>query len=129
MLCGVIAGVGNASNQYANYRIERKAQMSSKVNKDETDHSGTTSKKTITSSNGKVASECSFNEYVDYKSIAVSSLTALTFAPLSIGASKVASATFGGCKAKDAWDFTSQLIANFATGGNVSALQSCVELF
>lgn len=87
-------------------------------------------KQTPKSSNGKIASECnSFSQYVDDKSIAVSSITAMVFAPASIGANYVVNSAFIGCETTGVTRFVSQFAANFALGGNISILQSIIDLF
>ena len=115
-LCGVISATGNVVNQYANYRKEKNSNSNTEKAKDK--------------ANAKSASECkNFAEYVDVKSIAVSSIAAMTFAPLSIGANKVVNIAFEGVETSGLSGFTSQLIANSAMGGSVSILQSMIDLF
>ena len=114
-LCGVAAGVGNAVNQYANYRIEKKAYSKSKTSSRK---SANNNIKTPRSSNGKLASECeSFADYVDIKSIAVSSATAMMFAPASIGANYVVNSAFAGVETVGVTGFVAQFAANFVMGG------------
>ena len=129
-LCGVAAGVGNVVNQYANYKIEKKAQTQNKKSTSNSQKSNFTNKKTTTSSNRKVASECnSFADYVDVKSIAISSVTAMVFAPVSIGANYVVNSAFTGVETAGAVGFVAQFAANFAMGGNISILQSIIDIF
>ena len=130
VLCGVAAGLGNAVNQYANYKIEKKHQTQSKNTTSTFRSSNTNSKYTPTSSNGKLASECnSFVDYVDVKSIAISSITAMVLAPVSIGANYVVNSAFVGVETAGATGFAAQFIANFSVGGNISILQSIIDLF
>lgn len=44
-LCGVAAGVGNVVNQYANYKIEKKAQTRNKKSTSNSQKSNSTGKK------------------------------------------------------------------------------------
>lgn len=53
----------------------------------------------------------------------------MLFAPISVGANCVVNSAFTGCEVAGATGFTSQLIANFAMGGNVAILQSIIDLF
>ena len=85
--------------------------------------------KTPTSSNGKLASECAdFGEYVDYTSIAISSATAMVFAPLSISASNMVNKAFEGVNISGVSEFIAKFAANFVTGGNISMVQSTIDL-
>ena len=129
-LCGVAAGVGNAINQYANYKIEKKIQTQSKKTSKISRNNNSSDKKASTSSNGKLASECNnFVDYVDVKSIAISSVTAMVFAPASIGANFVVNSAFSGVGTAGATGFIAQFAVNFAMGGNISILQSIIDLF
>lgn len=129
-LCGVAAGVGNVVNQYANYKIEKKAQTRNKKSTSNSQKSNSTGKKTPTSSNGKLASKCnSFADYVDVKSIAISSVTAMVFAPVSVGANCVVNSAFIGVETAGATGFAAQFVANLVMSGNVSILQSIIDLF
>lgn len=77
-----------------------------------------------------MACECdSFADYVDVKSIVVSSVTAMVFAPASIGANYVVSSAFAGIETTSMTGLAAQLAANFAMGGNISILQSIIDLF
>ena len=128
LLCGAIAGVANAVNQYVNYRVEKKEQTRSK-NPIINSQTNTYNNKTPTSSNGKLASECAdFGEYVDYTSIAISSATAMVFAPLSISASNMVNKAFEGVNISGVSEFIAKFAANFVTGGNISMVQSTIDL-
>ena len=129
-LCGVFVGAGNLINQYANYRAEKKSQTKNKNTNKNSQNNSSQGKKRKTSSNGKVANECnSFMDYVDVKSIVVSSVTAMAFAPASIGASCVVNSAFSGVDITGVTGFVAQFAANFAMGGNISILQSIIDLF
>ena len=123
---GIVSAVGNTANQFLNYNIEKKSQAN---NSNRQSGSATINTKTPQSSNGKLASECeSFADYVDAKSIAVSGVTAALFAPIGIEANCIVNSAFTGL-ASDGINMTAQVIANFAIGGNVSILQSIIDLF
>ena len=136
-LCGLAAGIGNVVNQAWNYNVEKKQQNSKKIFRSNTIVDSHVINKTIKmdkrtpkSSNGKIASECSsFSQYVDNKSIVVSSVTAMVFAPASIGVNYVVNSAFIGCETAGVTGFVSQFAANFALGGNISILQSIIDLF
>ncbi len=129
-LCGVVVGAGNLINQYANYRVEKKSQTKNKNTNKNSQNNSSQGNKRKTSSNGKVANECnSFMDYVDVKSIVVSSVTAMAFAPASIGASCVVNSAFSGVDITGVTGFVAQFAANFAMGGNISILQSIIDLF
>lgn len=124
-ICGTVAAAGNTVNQYWNYRIEKESQSN---NSNRQSSSKTNNNKTPRSSNGKLASECdSFADYVDVKSIAVSGVTAATFAMIGIGANCVVNDAFVGL-APDGINLTANVLANFAMGGNVSILQGVIDL-
>ena len=55
-------------------------------------------------------------DYVDVKSIVVSSVTAMAFAPASIGASCVVNSAFSGVDITGVTGFVAQFAANFAMG-------------
>ena len=130
VLCGVVVGAGNLINQYANYRVEKKSQTKNKNTNKNSQNNSSQGNKRKTSSNGKVANECnSFMDYVDVKSIVVSSVTAMAFAPASIGASCVVNSAFSGVDITGVTGFVAQFAANFAMGGNISILQSIIDLF
>ena len=130
VLCGVAVGAGNLINQYANYRVEKKSQTKNKNTNKNSQNNSSQGNKRITSSNGKVANECnSFMDYVDVKSIVVSSVTAMAFAPASIGANCVVNSAFSGVDITGVTGFVAQFAANFAMGGNISILQSIIDLF
>ena len=115
-LCGAIAGVGNTVNQYANYAKEKKSKSDTKNSKGK--------------SNKKTASECSsFAEYIDVRSIAVSSAAAMVFAPLSIAANAAVNDAFVGVETAGVEGFVAQFTANWAMGGSVSILQSLIDLY
>ena len=127
-LCGVLAGVGNAANQFFNYQREKKAQTQATA----TGHTGNSNapgQNFSSSSNGKLASECdSFAEYVDYKSIATSSITAMVFTPLSVGANRVVNSAFANGEGAGLSGFSAQFVANFVMGGNISIVQAIIDM-
>ena len=55
-------------------------------------------------------------------------MTAAAFAPIGLGANCVVNAAFEGCVTTGLEGITAQVIANFAMGGNVSILQSIIDL-
>ncbi len=115
-LCGAIAGVGNTVNQYVNYAKEKKSKSDTKNSK--------------AKSNKKTASECSsFAEYIDVRSIAVSSAAAMVFAPLSIAANAAVNDAFVGVETAGVDGLVAQFTANWAMGGSVSILQSLIDLY
>ena len=125
-VCGIAAAAGNATNQYWNYKIEKKSQSNSSTSQNS---STINNSKTPRSSSGKLAIECdSFASYVDVKSIAVSGVAAVVFAPIGIGANCVVNSAFVGLET-DGINMTAQVIANFVMGGNVSILQGIIDLF
>ena len=52
----------------------------------------------------------------------------MVFAPLSIGASCIANSAFIGCDTTGVIGFVAQFGVNFAMGGNISILQSIIDL-
>ena len=125
--CGAVAAVGNATNQYWNYKIEKESQSKAKTsNKTSTSNN----RKTPRSSNGKLASECnSFADYIDVKSVVISGFAAAVFAPIGISSNVVVNSAFSGGLETGMMNRTAQVIANFAVGGNVSIIQSIIDLF
>ena len=118
-ICGAAAVVGNLSNQLWNYHVEVKEQVrSNKENLLNT--SSTTANEKLTS--------VSFLDYIDYKSVVMSGVTAAVFAPLGVVASCVVNSTFWGVETGGT-KIMAEVIANFAMGGNLSILQSIIELF
>ena len=118
-ICGAAAVVGNLSNQLWNYHVEVKEQVrSNKENLLNT--SSTTANEKLTS--------VSFLDYIDYKSVVMSGVTAAVFAPLSVVASCVVNSAFWGVETGGT-KIMAEVIANFAMGGNLSILQSIIELF
>ena len=121
-VCGTVSAVGNIANQAWNYSIEKKL----------TDQGGNPQKGNNNipkSSNGKIASECSsFAEYIDVKSAATSGITAAIFAPLGVGANCIVNNAFAGIEACGI-DLAGIVVANFYMGGNISILQSIIDLF
>ena len=59
----------------------------------------------------------------------ISSVTAMVFAPASIGANFVVNSAFSGVGTAGATGFIAQFAVNFAMGGNISILQSIIDLF
>lgn len=125
VISGTIAASGNVANQYWNYNIEKTAQNTNSNQQSNPQNNSKTPK----SSNGKTANECdSFADYVDYGSIAVSGITAMVFAPISIGVNCVVNSAFAGIGFGGA-NTIAQIAANCVMGGNVSILQSTIDLF
>ena len=123
--CGTIAAVGNLANQYWNYTIEKKAQVTAKSDNDSV-RTGSRSSQT-TSCNG--ASEYnSFAEYVDKKSIIKSGITAAAFGFAGVGANGLVNTAFAGALQYGVINRTAQVFANFASGCSLSILQSIIDL-
>ncbi len=119
MLSGAISAGANFANQRMNYDAEKKAQSGNSQN----------SMNVPKSSNGKTATECeSFADYISWKEIGIAAVSTMVAAPLGIGASSLVMGAFpvtmtGGVNT------AARVIANLATGGKVSILQSIVSLF
>lgn len=59
----------------------------------------------------------------------ISSVTAMVFAPTSIGANFVVNSAFSGVGTAGATGFIAQFAVDFAMGGNISILQAIIDMF
>ena len=145
-LCGLTAAAGNAANQVGNYYLERSKQNKAKnqkktaqkvsqsaksKNKPTSSKNGKASSggKTVTSSNGKIASECSLGEYLDYKSIAISGVTAAIFAPISMGGGQYVSELVSASGYTGGLLTAMKFGGDSIVGGTISIFQSLVDYF
>ena len=130
LICGAAAGVGNIINQSCNYVSEKESQIKTDSGNNIPKTSDKKQIKLPIQYDGKLAVECkSFIEYLDVKSVVKSSVTAMAFAPVSIGANCIVNSAFVGCDNSGIIGFIAQFGANFALGGNLSILQSIIDLF
>lgn len=117
-----IAAAGNVANQIWNYHIEkRKGNSSNRKNTSINSNAGmnTTGGKELDLDKGLAS-------YIDYKSVAISAVSAMVFAPVSVGAGKLVEAGFQGLNG-GAIDFVAKAITNTIFGINTSSLQAVVE--
>ena len=112
--CGLVAAVGNALNQFANYWIEKEEYKKQQAS--------------VTGTNNSVAYSAekyeSFANYVDGGEILKTAATTALFAPLSVGGGHIVNSVFNG-----ATKGASQFVAEFVMGENVSLLQYAADLF
>lgn len=119
---GIIAATGNVANQIWNYHIEkRKGNSSNRKNTSINSNAGmnTTGGKELDLDKGLAS-------YIDYKSVAISAVSAMVFAPVSVGVGKLVEAGFQGLNG-GAIDFVAKAITNTIFGINTSSLQAVVE--
>ena len=131
-LCGLIAGVSDLGNQYWNYKLEKKAAKNKKSVKTKktdatnNDTSKTQSPETVPSPEEKTTDEVTFAEYIDWNSVARSTVTAMIFAPLSIGGNNLISDAIGP---SGTIPYFAEFVANAAIGGDIGMIQFIVDLF